>query len=620
MSSTSIRRATKPAGAKTVQAPPARNVAAAAVLAEAASITADAQAGVAAEAAISAAQAAVKARQVAANAVSLAEAAAAETAAAMSAAVSAEASLSAATTAMAPACAGGSIAADRTPGRDVTAALRTATDAAAALAAAVAGQDQATRLAAAKVALAVTVAAAAAAAAAAAEAAAVEDAASAAAVVASDVAASLATAVHDEVTAAATAAAEVANSLAAAVEDEVLAAALVAAAVASTRATLVTATMGTQATDVALAGMQSPAPPPAEEAEAVTAPLSTSVDAPVTTTLTGLTTLLDGLDDAVKVEWEAYLSAPIAPITLPGIEGDGQLGTGQRGIEAPLGLLGLARDLTLARRIELALSESEERFQVAFEHAPVATLLATCDGHRLVRFLKVNPALCRLTGYSEAELLELDPRALCHPEDEARRFEGVDDIFAAADDRQHLQRWMHAAGHSMWVRTMLRPVLDADGSLEFVVGQVEDVTSRRRVDGALRQSEKQYRLAFDSAPIASMHIRLTGAVAGGLIRANDAACRLTGYTEAELLAWDVEALFGQTTSTQVGIHRLPAGDYEAEKRYRHADGHTFLARMQGRIIPGENGQADTLIAYLQEIPEHGRDRAPDARPAQISQN
>jgi len=134
----------------------------------------------------------------------------------------------------------------------------------------------------------------------------------------------------------------------------------------------------------------------------------------------------------------------------------------------------------------------------------------------------------------------------------------------------------------------------------------------------LRQSEKQYRLAFDSAPIASMHIRLTGAVAGGLIRANDAACRLTGYTEAELLAWDVEALFGQTTSTQVGIHRLPAGDYEAEKRYRHADGHTFLARMQGRIIPGEDGQADTLIAYLQEICEHGRDRAPDARPAQMS--
>ncbi len=264
------------------------------------------------------------------------------------------------------------------------------------------------------------------------------------------------------------------------------------------------------------------------------------------------------------------------------------------------------------------MSESEERFQVAFEHAPVATLLATCDGHRLVRFLKVNPALCRLTGYSEAELLELDPRALCHPEDESRCFEGVDDIFAAADDRQHLQRWMHAAGHSMWVRTILRPVLDADGSLEFVVGQVEDVTSRRRVDGALRQSEKQYRLAFDSAPIASMHIRLTGAVAGGLIRANDAACRLTGYTEAELLAWDVEALFGQTTSTQVGIHRLPAGDYEAEKRYRHADGHTFLARMQGRIIPGEDGQADTLIAYLQEIPEHGRDRAPDARPAQMS--
>src|SRR5215510_546604 len=53
------------------------------------------------------------------------------------------------------------------------------------------------------------------------------------------------------------------------------------------------------------------------------------------------------------------------------------------------------------QRTEVALQESEARFRLAFENASVGMALAGLD----FQIRQVNPALCRLLGYSEPELL-----------------------------------------------------------------------------------------------------------------------------------------------------------------------------------------------------------------------
>ncbi|MBD5656930.1 MAG: MASE4 domain-containing protein, partial [Candidatus Eremiobacteraeota bacterium] len=57
----------------------------------------------------------------------------------------------------------------------------------------------------------------------------------------------------------------------------------------------------------------------------------------------------------------------------------------------------LERDLVARNRVEAALRASEERFRQVEEHAPIGLALIDLHG----RFLRVNPALCRLTGYDE---------------------------------------------------------------------------------------------------------------------------------------------------------------------------------------------------------------------------
>ena len=62
---------------------------------------------------------------------------------------------------------------------------------------------------------------------------------------------------------------------------------------------------------------------------------------------------------------------------------------------------------------EEALRASEERFRVTFEEAPVG--MAICGSGGVIT--KINRALCRISGYSEEELVGRDIRDLSHPED-----------------------------------------------------------------------------------------------------------------------------------------------------------------------------------------------------------
>src|ERR671918_64254 len=60
-----------------------------------------------------------------------------------------------------------------------------------------------------------------------------------------------------------------------------------------------------------------------------------------------------------------------------------------------------------------ALRASEERFRNAVHYSAIGMALVAPDG----RFLEVNPALCRIVGYTREELLARTFQDITHPED-----------------------------------------------------------------------------------------------------------------------------------------------------------------------------------------------------------
>jgi PAS domain S-box-containing protein len=173
------------------------------------------------------------------------------------------------------------------------------------------------------------------------------------------------------------------------------------------------------------------------------------------------------------------------------------------------GMAVIAHDIGERVRTQEKLRSSEVRFRAAFENAPLGMSMTAMDG----RFLQVNAALCQMFGYAEADLLSLSWQELTHPED-AGIFETAarrigQDPSACIDIEE---RCIHRSGAIVWVRTRMSVVRDDGGAPLYSVSHVEDITDRKRVEQALRESEDRFRIMADGCPEMLWVTDATGAV------------------------------------------------------------------------------------------------------------
>lgn len=164
-----------------------------------------------------------------------------------------------------------------------------------------------------------------------------------------------------------------------------------------------------------------------------------------------------------------------------------------------LGAVVSMHDVTAQKRAETALRESEERFRSAFETAAHGMALVATDG----RWLKVNSALCKIVGYSEEELLQLDFQAITHPDD---LDSDLDQVQAVLDGRlssyQMEKRYFHKNGGTVWILLSVSLVHNTRGEPLYFVSQILDLTERKATEAQLLQAQKMQALG-----------RLTGGVA-----------------------------------------------------------------------------------------------------------
>ncbi len=129
-----------------------------------------------------------------------------------------------------------------------------------------------------------------------------------------------------------------------------------------------------------------------------------------------------------------------------------------------------------------ALREAEERFRGAFENATIGMALVAPDG----RWLRVNPAVCEIVGYSEQQLLELSFQDITHPDDLDADLDLVRQMLAGEMRNYQLdKRYIHRDGHVVWITLSVSLVHDASGEPLYFVSQIQDITERKRSQLAL---------------------------------------------------------------------------------------------------------------------------------------
>lgn len=137
----------------------------------------------------------------------------------------------------------------------------------------------------------------------------------------------------------------------------------------------------------------------------------------------------------------------------------------------------LRRDSIARRETESALYESNSRFVGAFQYASIGIALVALDG----RWLQVNRAVCELVGYTEQELLATTFQAITHPDDlDADLTQVMQLLHGEITTYQMEKRYIHKNGTILWVVLNVSLVRDINGTAQYFVSQIQDISERRR--------------------------------------------------------------------------------------------------------------------------------------------
>ncbi len=137
-------------------------------------------------------------------------------------------------------------------------------------------------------------------------------------------------------------------------------------------------------------------------------------------------------------------------------------------------------------------AEMAVREQMSYRRAMEASLLTGLRARDMEgRITFVNPAFCRMTGYSEAELMGAAPPM---PYWDPQNIEGTyaihDEILAGGAPREGVElRFRHKDGHMIDTLIFEAPLIDANGTQTGWMGSFLDITSQKRAEALARQQE-----------------------------------------------------------------------------------------------------------------------------------
>lgn len=131
---------------------------------------------------------------------------------------------------------------------------------------------------------------------------------------------------------------------------------------------------------------------------------------------------------------------------------------------------------------------SELRFATVFQQTPTGKAIVDLQG----RFNAVNPKLCAITGYTEAQLLERTFAQITHPDDLEKDLLNVADLlFGRSASYAMEKRYIRADGSLVWVEINVSLVRTEQGEPDHFIAVVLDITDRKRGEEVLHNYQEE---------------------------------------------------------------------------------------------------------------------------------
>jgi len=244
--------------------------------------------------------------------------------------------------------------------------------------------------------------------------------------------------------------------------------------------------------------------------------------------------------------------------------------------------------------MEKKLIETGKRYRDLLEHLPVGIYRSTPEG----KIIEANQTLADILGYKNvAELKKINVKELyVRKEDRKKHLEKLEKLSVFFEEFQ-LKRRDNSA---IWVRDYSHVVKGEDGKVLYYQGIIVDITERKKMEEALKQSERDYRELFENAHDAIIIFTIDDET---ILDVNQRACEMYGFAKEEFIGMSLESI---SKDVKIGKSRikktLEKGAYHNfETVHYRKDGSEMILEINGAVVNYKGKKA--ILSINRDITE-----------------
>jgi PAS domain S-box-containing protein len=240
-----------------------------------------------------------------------------------------------------------------------------------------------------------------------------------------------------------------------------------------------------------------------------------------------------------------------------------------------------------------SLRKSELQYKELIEHALDGIFMADTSG----RYIEVNPSGCAMLGYSRDEILAMRIPDIIAPGDLASSPLRLTELERGTNILSE-RRLICKDGSLLLVE--IHGHMLPDGRFQSIV---RDISERKKIEEALRESEDKFKYIFDHSVIGK-----SITLPSGEINVNQAFCEMLGYSQIEIQnhKWQDISHPDDMEITQDAINLLLSGKQDSihfNKRYFHKNGKIIWTELATALRRGKNGEPLYFMTSILDITE-----------------
>jgi PAS domain S-box-containing protein len=215
-------------------------------------------------------------------------------------------------------------------------------------------------------------------------------------------------------------------------------------------------------------------------------------------------------------------------------------------------VIGYGVNITNLRKTEENLKLSEKRYREIFSFSQAWICTHNMEG----ALMTVNPAACKILGYTEKELIGLPIQRILSEKTRLQFFDGYLTEINTDGKSEGIMNVINKSGKNIFLLYQNYLVSEA-GADPYVICFAQNITDRLHAEDALKRSEEKYRGIIDNMNLGMLEVDTNQHI----IYANQQFCNMCGYTRDELTSQNASEMFVHDDSNDTQGFRALQGEY-----------------------------------------------------------